>query len=67
MVSALLKVGFVYLIKIRDGFSYWFMEYEYELLAQVRGSMNLLRCFDFVVFTCGNYMRIIGTSRRFLS
>ena len=67
MVSALLKAGPAHLTKIRDGLSHWLTEHEYESLAQARGSMNLLRCPDPAAFTRGNYMRIIGTSRRFLS
>jgi len=42
---------------------HWMEEREYESIAQMRGSMNLLRCPDPNAFERGNYIKLLQTWR----
>jgi dihydroorotate dehydrogenase (fumarate) len=59
VVSALLKHGPERLAVLRDGFTRWVEEHEYESLDQMRGSMNLSRCPDPRAFERVNYLRVL--------
>jgi len=63
VVSALLHHGPGQLKKIREEMVRWMEEHEYESLAQMHGSMNLLRCPDPAAFERANYTRILQTWR----
>lgn len=59
MVSALLMNGPSRIRTVREGMTDWMEEHEYESLAQMHGSMSLLKCPNPQAFTRANYMRII--------
>jgi len=60
MVSALLQRGPAYLKTVREGMSTWMDEHEYESVAQMRGSMSLLKSPNPAAFERANYMRILS-------
>jgi len=59
MVSALLQRGPAYLRQVRDDLQQWLEVHEYESLAQMQGSMSLLRCDNPKMYERTNYMRIL--------
>jgi dihydroorotate dehydrogenase (fumarate) len=59
MVSALLQRGPAYLRQVRDDLAHWLEDHEYESLAQMQGSMNLLRCDNPKMYERANYMKIL--------
>ena len=59
MVSALLIHGADHLNTVREGIIHWMEEHEYESLAQMHGSMSMLKCPNALAFTRANYMRIL--------
>jgi len=59
MVSALLQRGPAYLRQVRDDLARWLEGHEYESLAQMQGSMNLLRCDNPKMYERANYMKIL--------
>jgi dihydroorotate dehydrogenase (fumarate) len=61
MVSALLQRGPEYLRQIRDDLARWLEEHEYESLAQMQGSMSLLRCDNPKQYERANYMKILNS------
>jgi dihydroorotate dehydrogenase (fumarate) len=61
MVSALLQAGPQVLTSVRDGLSTWLEEHEYESLAQMQGSMSLLRCPDPAAYERAQYLRVLRT------
>lgn len=63
MVSALLLAGPEHLAKVRGKLVEWMEEHEYESVAQMIGSMNLMRCPDPAAFERANYMRILQSWR----
>jgi len=63
VVSALLQHGPERLIVMRRELEQWMDEREYESIAQMRGSMSLLRCPDPAAFERGNYIRLLQTWR----
>lgn len=63
LVSALLRHGPQHLTSILEELTRWMVEHEYDTLADLRGSMSLLRCPDPEAFERGNYMRILQTWR----
>jgi len=63
MVSALLKQGPGHLRAIRDGVAAWMEEHEYASLAQMKGSMNLLRSPDPAAYQRANYMHLLQSWR----
>ena len=63
LVSALLQRGPAYLRTIREKVEGWMREHEYESLAQMQGSMNLLACPDPSVYERANYMLMLQSWR----
>jgi len=59
MVSAILKRGPRHLAAVRQGFENWMEQHEYESVAQMKGSMSLLKSPDPSSFERANYMRIL--------
>jgi dihydroorotate dehydrogenase (fumarate) len=59
MVSAVLKNGPGHITAVRDGVAAWLEQHEYESLAQMKGSMNLMRCPDPAAYERANYMRML--------
>ncbi|MCL2648028.1 MAG: dihydroorotate dehydrogenase-like protein [Phycisphaerales bacterium] len=59
MVSALLTRGPQYLKHLADRLAKWLEEHEYESLAQMRGSMSLLKTPHPEAFERGNYVKIL--------
>jgi dihydroorotate dehydrogenase (fumarate) len=59
MVSALLQNGPAHLRRVRQQMVEWMEEHEYASLAQMQGSMSLLRCPDPAAFERANYMRVL--------
>jgi len=59
MVSALLALGPKHLRYVRDELARWLEEHEYESLAQMQGSMSLLRCADPRAYERANYVKIL--------
>ncbi len=59
MVSALLQNGPAQLRRVRAQMVQWMEEHEYASLAQMQGSMSLLRCPDPAAFERANYMRVL--------
>jgi dihydroorotate dehydrogenase (fumarate) len=64
IVSALLLHGPAHLGYIRQSFSQWADEHEYESLTQLRGSMSLSRCPDPEAFERGNYLKVLQSWQR---
>ncbi|MCE1229009.1 MAG: dihydroorotate dehydrogenase-like protein [Firmicutes bacterium] len=60
MTSALLRHGPERLKMVREGMVKWMEEKEYESVAQMRGSMSLMRCPDPTAFERANYMRVLN-------
>jgi dihydroorotate dehydrogenase (fumarate) len=58
-VSALLTHGPGYLAILHKDLAAWLEKHEYESLAQMQGSMNLLRCPDPKAFERANYMQVL--------
>jgi dihydroorotate dehydrogenase (fumarate) len=63
MVSAILKRGPKQLAAVRQEFKDWMEQHEYESVAQMKGSMNLLKSPDPASFERANYMRILQSFR----
>ena len=63
MVSALLRNGPAHLKAVRAETEAWMEAHEYESLAQMRGSMNLLACPDPHVYERANYMLMLQSWR----
>jgi dihydroorotate dehydrogenase (fumarate) len=61
MVSALLQRGPEYLGQVRDDLADWLELHEYESLAQMQGSMSLLRCDNPRMYERANYMKILSS------
>ena len=61
VVSALLVHGPGRLRSIREDFTAWLVEHEYESVTQMRGSMNLARCPDPSVHARSQYVRLLQT------
>jgi len=61
MVSALLQRGPEHLRQVRDDLAHWLEVHEYESLAQMQGSMNLLRCDNPKMYERANYMKILSS------
>jgi dihydroorotate dehydrogenase (fumarate) len=59
VVSALLRHGPEQLANLRRDLALWLEEHEYESLAQMKGSMNLLRCPNPAAHERANYMTIL--------
>ena len=59
LVSTLLRHGPDQLATLRRDVALWLEEHEYESLAQMRGSMNLLRCPNPAAHERANYMTIL--------
>jgi dihydroorotate dehydrogenase (fumarate) len=59
MVSALLKNGPRHLEAVRKRFVEWMEQHEYDSLAQMQGSMNLMACPDPAVYERANYMLVL--------
>jgi len=59
MVSALLMHGPGYLAKVREDLSAWLEEQGYESLAQMQGSMSLLRCPNPRAYERANYVQML--------
>lgn len=59
VVSALLTRGPEFLTYLVDGLRIWLEEKEYDSLAQMRGSMSLLRCPDPSAYERANYTRLL--------
>jgi dihydroorotate dehydrogenase (fumarate) len=59
VVSALLREGPAKLARLRQELAEWLEEHEYESLAQMQGSMSLLRCPDPQAYERANYMEIL--------
>jgi dihydroorotate dehydrogenase (fumarate) len=60
MTSALLKHGPERLKTVREGMASWMEEHEYESLAQMRGSMSLMKSPNPAAFERANYMRVLS-------
>jgi len=60
MVSALLKHGPDHLRKVREDMTRWMDEHEYESVAQMRGSMSLMKSPNPAAFERANYMRVLS-------
>lgn len=63
IVSAILRKGPNEISRILKELSIWMEDHEYESVAQMRGSMSLLRCPDPAAFERANYTRILQTWR----
>jgi dihydroorotate dehydrogenase (fumarate) len=59
LVSALLRHGPEQLTALRRDLALWLEEHEYDSLAQMKGSMNLLRCPNPAAHERANYMTIL--------
>ena len=59
MVSALLREGPAKLARLRKELAEWLEQHEYESLAQMQGSMSLVRCPDPQAYERANYMDIL--------
>ncbi len=59
LVSAILRRGPKQLAVVRNDFSAWMEKHEYESVAQMKGSMSLLKSPDPSSFERANYMRIL--------
>jgi dihydroorotate dehydrogenase (fumarate) len=59
LVSTLLRHGPDQLATLRRDVALWLEEHEYESLAQMKGSMNLLRCPNPAAHERANYMTIL--------
>jgi dihydroorotate dehydrogenase (fumarate) len=63
MVSALLERGPEHLGAVRAKMAEWLEEHEYESLAQMQGSMGLLRCPEPRAYERTNYMELLQSWR----
>ena len=63
VVSALLRSGPERLRLLRLDLARWLEEHQYDSLAQMKGSMNLLRCPDPAAHERANYMHILQSWR----
>jgi dihydroorotate dehydrogenase (fumarate) len=61
MVSALLQHGPDYLRHVREDLARWLELHEYESLAQMQGSMSMLRCDNPKMYERANYMKILNS------
>jgi len=59
IVSALLREGPGKLARLRKELAEWLEQHEYESLAQMQGSLSLVRCPDPQVYERANYMEIL--------
>jgi len=64
MVSSLLQNGPSQLSSVIAGVSQWLEEHEYESLAQMQGSMSLLRCPDADAYERANYAHVLRSWRK---
>jgi dihydroorotate dehydrogenase (fumarate) len=64
MVTALLDFGPGYLTELHQDLAAWLETHQYNSLAQMRGSMSLLRTPNRAVFERGNYMKILNSWER---
>lgn len=64
MVSALLQHGPQRLTEVRDGLARWLREHEYDSLAQMQGSMSLVRCPDPQAYERANYLELLQSWKR---
>jgi len=64
IVSALLQQGVGHMRHVREKMEEWLEEHEYESLAQMQGSMSLLRCPDPAAFERAHYMRVLQSWRK---
>jgi dihydroorotate dehydrogenase (fumarate) len=63
VVSTLLRNGPEQLASLRRDLALWLEEHEYDSLAQMKGSMNLLRCPNPAAHSRVNYMTILQSWR----
>lgn len=63
VVSTLLRHGPEHLARLRRELALWLEEHEYDSLAQMKGSMNLLRCPNPAAHSRANYMTILQSWR----
>ncbi|HKQ63280.1 MAG TPA: dihydroorotate dehydrogenase-like protein [Candidatus Polarisedimenticolaceae bacterium] len=63
VVSALLRRGPQYLATLHAELKHWMEEHEYESVAQMRGSMNLLHCPRPGEFERANYIKLLQSLR----
>jgi dihydroorotate dehydrogenase (fumarate) len=63
MVSALLRHGPGRLTVVRGALERWLEEHGYDSLAEVQGSLSLLRCSDRTAFERANYLRVLQSWR----
>jgi dihydroorotate dehydrogenase (fumarate) len=61
MVSALLQRGPEHLRLVCDHLAHWLELHEYESVAQMQGSMSLLRCSNPKMYERANYMKILNS------
>jgi dihydroorotate dehydrogenase (fumarate) len=66
MVSALLRHGTDFLVKVREETVKWMEEHEYESLRQMQGSMSLLHCPEPQDFMRANYVQILQSWKRYV-
>jgi dihydroorotate dehydrogenase (fumarate) len=59
MVSALLARGPDHLRIVREELAHWLEIHDYESLAQMQGSMSLMRCADPHTYERANYVKIL--------
>jgi dihydroorotate dehydrogenase (fumarate) len=64
LVSALMKGGPGRLTQVRDGFTRWADEHEYESIGEMRGSVSLARCPNRRSFERGNYLHLLRAGQR---
>ncbi|MFT3784601.1 MAG: dihydroorotate dehydrogenase-like protein [Tepidisphaeraceae bacterium] len=63
MVSALLRNGPQHIARVKADLNRWLVDHEYESVAQMRGSMSLLRCPDPGQYVRQNYMQLLDNWR----
>jgi len=59
MVSAVLQNGPAHFKTVLDGMTSWLVEHDYESVAQMHGSMSLLRCPDPRAYERTNYIQVL--------
>jgi len=63
MASELLKSGLGRIGEILRGIGRWMAEYEYESIAQMRGSMSQRHCAEPAAFERANYLKVLDSYR----
>jgi dihydroorotate dehydrogenase (fumarate) len=61
MASELLRNGVVRLNEILIDLERWLIEYEYESVAQLQGSLSQINCAEPAAFERANYMRVLSS------